>query len=666
TRDQAEAELLALHDLVKARKIDSGGHSADAIYLDAIEIYREAGVTDKLTQLIDDFIKAYPKHSRVPGFLLYLANNYRETQDQEKYEYYARELFLKDKTQAGPYQSIAGGKLAAIFAQFDAAYKIKDWKTAFQKRDDFKKLEAVYKKDKLQLDTAIAYNDFAIAEAEYNELQAKTAYLAEFERTLRAIEQGDLLNTSAAEAIQITKLTSWEGHLFGGVNRIPILTQRTKAEYEKITNLLRRPQNKYLTTSQRMRALDLISRLNDHAAEIIEIRVGKYLVTSREVLEYKTLYNPDRYDAMVAGIAKQASDYAEKNHRSISNGIYRDIYTNFVLAGYADNHTQRAIQQLQASQLLPEYQLAPYPLDPDWVLSLRQAGPVGKDESRFSASTSTIGYRLGSFQIPAGDTLTIQRQFDLKLIPEFSYLHFAFGSNPTAYINNVRVALEYVQVDSVAGRDGFAQHYAARIAGKPWKEVGNILRVEFSNLSGREEQLHFGIELIYDAEKFRQSLPTQTLIIASNPEWKAYRIDPETGAETPVPTVPATAFTLPLKASADWESYGAQAIWIPETESTPAAQVAFGLDFALESDFRSALLEYVAPETSSVYLNGKPILENYFYDYDTVPFQAYTKQLTLPREFLRQGPNQLRIVSQNASFFRGMQAALAITQTVRE
>lgn len=180
--NSAASMYIALHNDVRSGQIDSAEVKPEEIYLWAVDIYREAKNQDKVIESLTYFTQTYPNHKQTVGFLTILADEYLARQDQQRFEFYARELYLKDKKQPERYLTVANRKLGTLAQEFDAALLAKNWDLAFKKRDDFKSLEAQYRGEGLPVETTKAYEAFAFAERDYEALQARQAFLKDFDR----------------------------------------------------------------------------------------------------------------------------------------------------------------------------------------------------------------------------------------------------------------------------------------------------------------------------------------------------------------------------------------------------------------------------------------------------------------------------------------------------
>jgi len=657
--------FLTLYNDVRANKIDSGPEKPEDIYLRAVEIYRGDGNTDKVLELLGNFVKLYPKDPRDIEYLVYLADNYSDKGDRERFEYYARELFLKDKSKYELLQGIAYQKLAKLGSEFDQAYRDKDWDLAFRKRDEFKQVEATYKRDKLPMDTSQSYLAFTAAENEYKELKAKENYLSNFERTLRSIEQGDFLRTGPADMVLVTKLTTWQGHLFGGLNRIPKLNATTQNECARITTLLKQREAKYLSVGQVLHAFDLICRLNDHAALVTETQIDRYIEVSREMRDYKLLNTDAEYQRTVKSLP-YTGGYLNQ-YRTIANGYYLDIYNNYALAGWSDQYTARAEQQLKARNLLPAYKIDDYPLNPDWTVTLKKPDGLWMPVTTgFTTAVSLNGKNLGVVPIPAHDSVTLEQDISTRIPPEMMFLHLGFPILPEVFINDLKAELNPIPVDSL-DENGIREIVnSCRIDGKTLKAGANKVKIVCTNPTDESLNLHLNSALVFDSRKLLDSLPTETVVIPSDAKWVATLAQPEVGKPIKTAAILAKNFTLPIDRTEYLANSKAQPIWVQESPENPQAEVSFETDFNVSTVFREGYLDFVAPETASVYLNGEALETGYFMEYQDEPFLAIPHRLALPKDKVLPGKNNLRIEIQNSSANRGMLAELRITQTIKE
>lgn len=668
-RSYAADLMMQLHDLVKAKKIDSGGQSQEDLYINSMKLYRDSGDTDKVITLMESFTKIYPKDLNTPVFLDSLALHFAASGDAEKHEYYARELFLKDKTQFLPYQAVAMSKLDAIIKEIREFYRQGDWSKMFQKIDQFKKVEALYKRDKLALDTAKHYKWFDSLKAEYDELQAKKTYLESFERQMRASEQSELLRKSAAELIFINHKSNRRWHLYDGEKRIPKLERMADAEVQKITYLLEQPRSKYLSNAQILKAGDLLARLHERAAAVIETQYNRYLQIADEVGDLKRQFGPDSAELMDK-LDAEVAPYIEK-YRTRAKMNYSEIYNTFVLSGYSDPVSKQIESKVQSGKLLPEFKIVDYPLDKGWEFSL--SNPERNTDIydwRLKTITSSMGSTLGSCVIPPRDTLTVTRQLTLPLVPEKLYLFIASELTPKLLINGRIQDIRFIAIDSLAVGDSYLPRYSSILNQSYLKLGDNELSIVSSNDSNLPVTLNASFRVVYEQDKYDSTQPAETVRYWSDGSWIAYRIDPDTGKSTNVQTVETQTGTMLVDRSEQLTDPQVQPIWIAESDSSATQSVAFEFNFDLTTQLREGYLDLIAPDIASVYLNGSPLITDYEYEYDIDAERkvvlAYPRRVYITKDSVLKGNNKLRVEITSTSQFRFMLAELVITKAVQE
>lgn len=669
-RREAAAEMyVALHDEVRSGEIDSGEVEPEDIYLWAIDIYREEGNQDKIVELLTYFTQTYPDHEMNVTFLTLLADEYLARGDHEKFEYYSRQIYLKDNTKSDRYLTTAKQNLGRIAMEFDEAYKEKDWNLVLGKINEFKKLEARYDDEGLTIDNSSAYEAFAYAEADYEEYQARLAFLREFDRQLDNIENNGFLSRTPNSIILVNYLTTWREHLFGGEpNRVPGLKARVEAETQRVLDLLEQPESENLDNSKRLEALTLICRINDYAAEVIETQIDKYINISNEMYPFRDRdrYSQAQYDDLVNNqLLPYAQGFIDQYHAA-STGIYLDIYNNYVLGGYTDKFTQQAEEILRSRNRLPEYVKESAPLNSDWNATITL--PDGSTETlelALSTTNSPRGEKLAEYTLQAGHTLTLVRAFDFKAVPEFAFLQMAFPFDPQIVVNDEEVDLTYIPVDTLATGNDEITRFAARIKGAVWDQGLNLFKGVFSNESADPVTLYFNSSFYFDPDKLAKSQPLETEKIVSNPDWTVVRID-ENGEETRSYAVVSVAFDIPIDKSEHLTGSNAQPIWAKESPGELVTELAFEVEFSTDAQFSDAYLDFVAPDNASVYLNNSEVSLNNPMLYDTDPFVVYPARVKIPADLVVNGQNTLRIEVQNISPYRGMIAELNINKTIEE
>ena len=174
------------------------------------------------------------------------------------------------------------------------------------------------------------------------------------------------------------------------------------------------------------------------------------------------------------------------------------------------------------------------------------------------------------------------------------------------------------------------------------------------------------LQAYYDEALLEQTRIRETIRFSSSPSWRAIVADPDTQAEIQAPARVSSAFDIPREMYSGMEDHQAQPIWPRETAEAPYYDVAFETDFIISENPVSAIVEFIAPDTATVYLNGGMLATEVMMDYDTDPFHIYPSYLELPLDALRKGSNHLRIEVHNQSAYRGILAEIKIEQYAKE
>ena len=665
-RSNAAAAYIDLHNDVKADRIDSGDIKPEEIYLWAVEIYSSEDDQEKVVEALTYFTQTYPKHKETPGFLTILADSYLARQDQQRFEYYARELYLSDSSKSERYLTVANRKLGTLAQEFDTAYAARNWDLAFQKRDEFKRLEAEYRDEGLPVESTKAHEAFAFAESEYAILQARQAFLDGFDRQLNSIERGNFLTASANQLLPVGAGTTWQKHLFGGTpNLVPSFQTRSELEVAKIVKLLDQTEADNLDNERRLRALSLICQINDRAAQVVETQIDKYIQVSNELAPFRDRkrFSQQEFDNMVSTEIRPYSQPYIDVYYNNSNLIYQDIYNKYFTAGYFDQYTTKAEDKLIERNLLPEYTEVRHSLDNAWNAWLaKPAGGSQKIDSTFGSLILDDGRMLSTYSVPSQHELILEREFEFEVVPRFAYVYLAYEQDPRIVVNGNDIDPVFIPVY----KEDFGTVFAIRVDGEAWKSGVNSFRGVFPNAVISEEPIHFSTSFFFDAAEMSTTIPTEVITLVSNTDWTVIGTDPDTGEEIRSYASLAPNFELPMDRSTFLQNASAQPIWAYETQESQQTAVVFEKEFELSAGFVDGYLDFVAPDNARLFLNDQPLGPVYELNYDTEPFLVYPVRASLPAEHLKPGLNKLRIEVQNNSPNRGMIAELGFTVSAKE
>ncbi|HOH46721.1 MAG TPA: hypothetical protein PLX59_02695, partial [Candidatus Cloacimonadota bacterium] len=344
TKLLAAQKYLELYDRAKQNTIETGGTTADEIYLWAISIYINENQVEERNRHFENFIQSYPNHPNTIVFMQGLADHYWASGDTLSYERYAKDIFRKDRNLSGYYKRLADARLGKLAADFDAAYINKNWPVVFAKRDEFTRMENAYKREGLSFETEAVYQAFTQAQSEYDRIQAQIAFYRRFDTQLSNLERTGFISRSPGALITLNPNTTWQRHLFGGrPNRVPALQPIVTAEVNRVLALLNTTSEFELDNTRRVRALDLIGRINEHAKYAIDTQVERYFETANEFAPYRNRnqMSAEEYNELVTTMRAFAAQYTSE-YLNAAYSMYLQTYNTYYMAGYRDAYTNRA------------------------------------------------------------------------------------------------------------------------------------------------------------------------------------------------------------------------------------------------------------------------------------------------------------------------------------
>ncbi|MDD2227984.1 MAG: hypothetical protein PHY48_01070 [Candidatus Cloacimonetes bacterium] len=656
--NDAANTFLTLHEKASNKTIDTGGDTPDALLTSAILNFKNAKNDARMLETMNQFVTLYPKNVQTIPYMEYIADDYLAKGDTLRFEQTAKEIYAKDKTQFQRYKRVADVKLYKLWSAFDMAYKNKDYTLAFKTRDEYKKVEAAYAKEGLSFNLTNEYEYFAAVQTEYDNLQKRAAFYKSYDNQLNALDKSSVLTASPASLITINVNTKWQGHLAGGHKRIPNFKATINTEVAKVSKVLDQAnKSEYeLDNARRLRAQNIIARMFERGASVIQTQVAYYINNSTEAEEFRQQQKGDALTALINQIAyQQNSDLINAEY-----SIHINVYNLYQTAGYTDIYTQRSLARLQEWNLVPDYKTDEYALNKSWVQSM-------DDETanlNMQSATSPKGVQLGSVDIPTGKTLKLARMVALRLAPELALLQIVYPFDIEIKLNGVDIAPMVVPTDTLEAGKPVTTRYAYLLPKEAWAEGQNMVEIKAPNTSPNAQQLYMNLQVFTDRQKLKDSIPSETIVIDTDASWRAIRSNSETDVAVASPVVIAANFGIDNSEIDGMEDTSAKPIWI--LEEAQVEDVSFEIDFEIDTEFREGAMDFVVPGTATVYLNGNELVANISMDYDSEPFQVYSSQVTLDGTNVKKGKNTLRVTVNNPTQYRGFIATLKITKAGKE
>lgn len=663
-RTAAAEAYLTLFEEARNKSINTGTDTPDAFLVNAGVNYRAAGNKEKEIEVYNKVISLYPKHPNVIPYTEYIADDYLAKGDTLRFEQLAKDIYMKDKTKKERYMYVAVSKLHKLMYAFDTDYKNKNYAEAFKQRDAYKKLEKEYLAEGLVFDTPALNptqnNDyFAAVQKEYDDIQKKAAFFRNYDNQIAAIEKGAFLTTSAAKHITVNANTKWETNLLGGsTKRIPNFKAALNAEVKKVTKILDQANSSEfdLDNVRRLRAQSLIAKIYAKGSEVITTQVGSYVKISSEAEGARKDYKGDALQALINQVAsQQIGDLLDAEYVTRIN-----IFNLYQTAGYTDTYTESNLARLKEWNLVPDYKVEQYPLGSSWTQK------IDDKATNLTATvvTSPKGIELGTVTIPANKELIITKMVSAKLTPDIAFLQVVSPYDVKISLNGTDVEAGVVPTDTLDVAKPITTRYAYLLPSTAWAEGQNIVEVKIPNNSPEPQNASINLQMFTSRRRIAEAIPLETTMLYSDTSWRVVRTDPETGQEISSNAIIASNFGITNDQIDGMDNTPAKPIWL--SEEAPISPVTFEVDFTVNTDFREGLIDFIAPESVNIYLNGSELSANRTLDYDPEPFRVYSLQMVIDKAKVVVGKNTLRFTVTNSSQYRGFLASVKIVQAGKE
>ncbi|MDI3504334.1 MAG: hypothetical protein PWP64_1270 [Candidatus Cloacimonadota bacterium] len=649
---------LALFEEVRESRIDAGEVQGSDLLADAILMYAKSGDLETEYQLRYRFIELYPDHENVIPYMEYMAKGHLDRNEMDEYTALALEIMRRSPDKSDYYKFVADTKLQKIAGEFDTAYLNKDYDAALAARDEYLAVEAAYREEGLSFQNEKVHEIFAAVQQEYDNLQRRLAFLQRYDSRLDALAESDIFTKTPAQQIRVNTLTTWDRNLNGGDRRIPRYQDTITAEVNKVLALVREANESgyFIDNDRRLRAMDLIARLYARGAEVVATQLEQYFRITNDASYYRQEYPGEALDNVIKQFVLQQTQFYLNNEVSWQYEIFRQYH----LAGYQNEYTIAARNALAERNLLAEYRTEEYILNDEWQQELEPAGFT----LNFTQRQSTQGQILGGAFIPPGNTLRLSRQLYTQLTPDFAYLQIVYPLDIEVKLNGSLVNSSWVPIDSLEAGKPVTTRYSFLIPGELFAAGENKLEIELINDSSNQMEMAANLQLLTSHQRILANIPPVVKNLYTNTNWRIVSTDPETGEESYEAPIEATAWNITWTDIANMEQNAARPIWISELEN-PVENLVFETDFILDSEFREGMIDLIAPESVTVYLNGTEIGTTIF-DYDQEPFAVYKGQVPIPAQYVVMGRNILRFEVSNTSHYRGFLATVTYAQAGKE
>ncbi len=354
TKYRAADMLLELHEDAVAGRIDHGDDNTEDIYYDAINLYHDSEDKEFLVSLMLGFTERYSEDPRTDGLLEYVAGQYLEMDMQEEFEELARYIFQRNPD-SKLYENIARNRILEKYDDIVELLSEEKFDEMFAAIEEFRDLDRQFREENLVLDLEDFYLDFEDFRFTVERIREYRAFLVAFERTLDEIEE-NFVNAEPNDLIRVNQHTTWMEHMAGGVKRLDGIITEADKQRDTIMGLLvqARDYEEGVSLELNTRAIYLIGRVYDYAAEVVDIQMERFYNVSNQMRELRD-YDEDEYNVYIDSFNVNYREPYVNFLRYESAGWYNNLVTNFVYnLEYSDQFTEAAMERLGDWGLLTE------------------------------------------------------------------------------------------------------------------------------------------------------------------------------------------------------------------------------------------------------------------------------------------------------------------------
>jgi hypothetical protein len=640
-KERAADMYLQLHD--EADQMDIAEDRKENIFLNAYRIYNELGNENMIVELCLRFEKLYPSHPKANDFLIRIAKIYNDRGEKQKFEELAAYLYKKDPT-IDLFITIAAEKLKEIKTEVDSLFESEQYSKMFARIKDFKLADEHYREKNLNLPTEAIYEAFDY----YNNY---ISFHNSFEEELNNIEVSFLTSTPD-ELLRVNELTEWKKHLTEGKRRIPKILEQCDALKADIIALIQEGNNYGLKSEDRTRALYVAGKIYDHAADVVQKQIQKYINVSNQLNNEQMTANPVQQKQYKMAINNKGNEFVLtflKNGVQLYNTLLSTFYDG---KDYSDQWTDLAYGRLVELGVRKPKVFDHIYTNYAWEVNRTAINDLSTNSVNSAswnsvqiASQSTVFDSAMVILIPPRQDIYLKREFTAEIKPELITFGYAYDKPVEVYLNNVLIEkAATLREDFVKVNNVLTPHYSVTSSRNMKSGLNNIIiKIAVDSIAVDATLFSSFITLQYDKEKLEIAKTTEKRILLSDYSWLT-RKDGFVLEDTTSNIVEETAVTDTLPADsltyvqvqtdtvttnqeeAGWEPVGdanfrffkaqmfgletsqAVSIWYPVIDSNNVETVFFKKDIDIDGDVIQAQAKLIGQNTVTLWVNGELVI----------------------------------------------------------
>lgn len=623
------AQMLEILQAESAR-FELGEARPEDILLQALKIYQELGVEDKVIELCLKFERLYPKHEKSNDFLVLVARMYKERHDSGKFEELAAYIFKKDPT-IDLFVQVAADKLKELKAQVDTLFEAQKFAEMQVRIAAFNNTEQAYLKQNVHLPTAAIHETFTYYQ---NYVTFQNTYRDKLDQV-----RVDFLDQKPAVLIKVNNLTEWKKQLADGENRLDKLLKRCDSIKADMIALIQQGNEYQLDTEARTEAIYLAGKIYDYGAEVVIIQVQKYLDASDQLNNASLRQNPVQQQQYKTALKNNSLQLANEFRKKAAQMYQTLLATFYDEKDYSDEWTDLALNRLIEWGVRKGKIYDQYYTDASWqqnlvqIESLEQAVKNASSWKNPDIILDALAFESAeAIVVPGGKFVYYKTQFRAQIKPELLAIEYAYDRPVKIFINDVLLE------KAAALQDGFVDivgiltsHYNVSTS-KNLQSGENtlvfLIEQEPANTENSVFAAHYSVQ--YDQEALEFSSATEQHKLLSDFSWVA-ALAPSSQA------MAAEAINLAETAGIkyeDWRPAGlanfqyfkkqmfglensqASEIWYAVVDKNQVDTVFLKKVVEIKGEVLEASAKFFAQNITSIWINGELVVDSQGYTED--------------------------------------------------
>ena len=246
--------------------------------------------------------------------------------------------------------------------------------------------------------------------------------------------------------------------------------------------------------------------------------------------------------------------------------------------------------------------------------------------------------------------------------PEFTIANVVtpYYDNSTMESNSEDTGYTYNPIDTLEANKPSTTRYALIIGESDYIPGRNELKMEFRNYNSDALPFMINLMVVTDSLKIEAAIPIDTLSITSNNSWTYDRYIDGKPSNNWKSAATADQFGFNKDQWYEMEQTQAEPVCVSQDDKQDTLKVIFKKDFEFTGTLKSGQVQFIAPDSATILINGKELAVDYLLNYDPESNLVFSGLVTITPEVLVQGKNSIEVIVTNQSQWKGLVAAITL------